>query len=119
MKDENDLYEYFLVDVEMEACMPSSRIVQAHNSIQLFVQRCLMGLEPDAIADVEKDPNWNQWKWMKNYRVWEANRKVFLYPENARQWDAFLADCMRFDVAACLADHFPSTMDLLCPKNWD
>src|SRR4029450_287720 len=20
--------------------------------------------------------------WMKNYRVWEANRKVFLYPEN-------------------------------------
>jgi len=23
-----------------------------------------------------------QWKWMKNYRVWEANRKAFLYPEN-------------------------------------
>ncbi len=90
MKDENDLYEYFLVDVEMEACMPSSRIVLAHNSIQLFVQRCLMGLEPDAIADVEKDPNWNQWKWMKNYRVWEANRKVFLYPEN--WYDVTLTD---------------------------
>ena len=90
MKDENDLYEYFLVDVEMESCMPSSRIVLAHNSIQLFVQRCLMGLEPDAIADVEKDPNWNQWKWMKNYRVWEANRKVFLYPEN--WYDVTLTD---------------------------
>ena len=24
----------------------------------------------------------NQWAWRKNYRVWEANRKVFLYPEN-------------------------------------
>ncbi len=82
IKDTNDLYEYFLVDVEMEACMPSSRIVQAHNSIQLFVQRCLMGLEPEAIAQVSTDPNWNQWQWMKNYRVWEANRKVFLYPEN-------------------------------------
>ena len=23
---------------------------------------------------------WN--KWMKNYRVWEANRKISLYPEN-------------------------------------
>jgi len=90
MKHENDLYEYFLVDVEMEACMPSSRIVLAHNSIQLFVQRCLMGLEPDAIADVDKDPNWNQWKWMKNYRVWEANRKVFLYPEN--WYDVTLTD---------------------------
>lgn len=22
------------------------------------------------------------WKWIKNYRIWEANRKVFLYPEN-------------------------------------
>lgn len=81
-KNENDLYDYFLVDVEMEACMPSSRIVQAHGVVQLFVQRCLMGLEPNAIADVEKDTYWDQWKWMKNYRVWEANRKVFLYPEN-------------------------------------
>lgn len=82
LKDENDLYDYFLVDVEMEACMPSSRIVQAHGTIQLFVQRCLMGLEPKAAADVNNDKGWEQWKWMKNYRVWEANRKVFLYPEN-------------------------------------
>ena len=82
IKDENYLYDYFLVDVEMEACMPSSRIVQAHGSIQLFVQRCLMGLEPKAAADVNNDKSWEQWKWMKNYRVWEANRKVFLYPEN-------------------------------------
>ena len=22
------------------------------------------------------------WNWRKNYRVWEANRKVFAYPEN-------------------------------------
>jgi SpoVK/Ycf46/Vps4 family AAA+-type ATPase len=22
------------------------------------------------------------WEWRKNYRVWEANRQVFLYPEN-------------------------------------
>lgn len=82
MKDENDLFDYFLIDVEMESCMPSSRIVQAHGTIQLFVQRCLMGLEPKAAADLDKDKSWNQWKWMKNYRVWEANRKVFLYPEN-------------------------------------
>ena len=23
-----------------------------------------------------------QWEWTKRYRVWEANRKIFLYPEN-------------------------------------
>ena len=81
-KDTNDLYDHFLIDVEMEAGMPSSRIVQSHGAVQLFVQRCLMGLEPKAAANVEDDPGWEQWKWMKNYRVWEANRKVFLYPEN-------------------------------------
>lgn len=78
----NDLYDHFLVDVEMCACMPSSRIVQAHGTVQLFVQRCLMGLERSATADTSHDPGWGQWTWMKNYRVWEANRKVFLYPEN-------------------------------------
>ena len=82
MKDENDLYDFFLVDVEMESCMPSSRIVLAHGTVQLFVQRCLMGLEPASAADVDHDSKWTQWKWMKNYRVWEANRKIFLYPEN-------------------------------------
>jgi len=78
----DDLYDNFLVDVEMESCMPSSRIVQAHGTVQLFVQRCLMGLEPKAAASVDDDIGWQQWQWMKNYRVWEANRKVFLYPEN-------------------------------------
>ena len=77
-----DLYDFYLIDVEMEACMPSSRIVQAHGVIQLFAQRCLMGLEPSTAADTVADPAWEQWKWMKMYRVWEANRKVFLYPEN-------------------------------------
>jgi hypothetical protein len=53
-----------------------------------------MGMEPGAIADTENDPNWNQWQWMKNYRVWEANRKVFLYPEN--WYDVTLADDKSF-----------------------
>ena len=24
----------------------------------------------------------NRWDWMKRYRVWEANREIFLWPEN-------------------------------------
>ncbi|HEV2579547.1 MAG TPA: neuraminidase-like domain-containing protein [Ktedonobacteraceae bacterium] len=80
--DANDLFSYFLIDVEMTSCQLSSRIVQATNAIQLFAQRCLMNLEPDITADVQNDPDWQQWQWMKAYRVWEANREVFLYPEN-------------------------------------
>ncbi len=79
----NDLYAYFLIDPEMSACMLSSRIVQAHNTVQLYVQRLLMGLENIRIGDSEAETEyWRRWEWQKNYRVWEAARKVFLYPEN-------------------------------------
>nr|MBA2484285.1 hypothetical protein [Nitrosomonas sp.] len=80
--DANGLYSYFLIDVEMSACMLTSRLKQAAASAQLFVQRCLMNLEVDILAKTDLDPKWKQWKWIKYYRVWEANRKVFLYPEN-------------------------------------
>jgi hypothetical protein len=81
-RDSDTLFQQLLIDVEMDPCMMTSRIKQAIGSVQLFVQRCLLNLEEDVTADATADPGWARWKWMKNYRVWEANRKVFLYPEN-------------------------------------
>ncbi|MGW0231443.1 Tc toxin subunit A-related protein [Actinopolymorpha singaporensis] len=80
--DANGLYSAYLIDVEMNSPMLTSRIKQAASSTQLFVQRCLLNLEKDILAKTDLDPKWKQWAWMKRYRVWEANRKVFLYPEN-------------------------------------
>jgi hypothetical protein len=80
--DANGLYGHFLIDVEMEPCMLTSRLKQATASVQLFVQRLQLQLEGDLPEGTGTDPRWAQWRWMKNYRVWEANRKVFLYPEN-------------------------------------
>ncbi|GAB2519240.1 Tc toxin subunit A-related protein [Nocardia heshunensis] len=77
-----ELYEYFLIDTDMTALMTTSRIVTAHAAVQLFAMRCLMGLEPTAVAAVGDDDGWKQWDWMANFRVWEANRKIFLWPEN-------------------------------------
>ena len=77
--DENDIYSYYLMDVKMEPDMAISRTVQAVSCIQLFVQRALMGLEGSyTLNEAQKE----QWEWMKNFQVWVANRKVFLYPEN-------------------------------------
>ena len=73
------LFEYFLMDVQMQPCMQTSRIRHALSSAQLFIERCLMNLEPRVAAT---SINATQWEWMRRYRVWEANRKVFLYPEN-------------------------------------
>lgn len=82
--DDSDIYSYYLMDVKMEPDMTISRIVQASASIQLFVQHAELGLEGDKILN---DGQRGEWEWMKNYRVWEAARKVFLYPENWIQSD--------------------------------
>lgn len=73
------LFEYFLMDVQMDPCTQTSRIRHALSSVQLFIERCLMNLEPRVSPSSIKA---KQWEWMKRYRVWEANRKVFLWPEN-------------------------------------
>lgn len=78
----NDLYAYSLTDVQMGACQPTSRIVHAAGTAQLFVQRCFMGLEPSVRVSVETDDAWAQWAWMEQYRLWEANYRVYAFPED-------------------------------------
>jgi hypothetical protein len=79
LRDADDLYGQLLIDPKMGPCTQTSRLVQAISAVQLFIQRCLLRLEPDALPDAI---NADHWAWMKNYRVWEANRQVLLYPEN-------------------------------------
>lgn len=73
------LYEHFLIDHQMEPCFETTRILEAVTAVQLFAQRILFGVEPAIAAEPELK---QRWTWMRNYRVWEANRKVFLFPEN-------------------------------------
>ena len=75
----DDLFNYFLVDVEMAPCMETSRIRHALSSVQLFIERCLRNLEPTVSPN---DIDGTQWVWRSRYRVWQANREVFLWPEN-------------------------------------
>lgn len=79
LNDADALFERYLIDVQMQACGTSTRILQATAAVQLFVQRCLLNLEEDVLPSYI---NAKQWAWMKHYRVWEANRRVFLFPEN-------------------------------------
>ena len=81
----NDLYAFYLLDVEMSSCQLTSRLVSGTSSILLFGQRCFMGLEPDVEVHADGptgDSAWRWWSWMDKYQVWKANRKVFLWPEN-------------------------------------
>ncbi|MBD2114975.1 MULTISPECIES: neuraminidase-like domain-containing protein [Cyanophyceae] len=90
-QDLRNIYAFFLLDVEMSGCFRTSRLVCAISSLQLYIHRCLVNLEQSdpllnpRVVNIKVDPTRipaQQWEWRKNYRVWEANRKVFLYPEN-------------------------------------
>ena len=75
----DDLYALFLIDPSTEPAVVTSRIRLALSAVQLFIERILQGLEA-SVSSGDIDPQ--QWEWMKRYRVWEANREVFLWPEN-------------------------------------
>lgn len=86
IRDARDLYEMLLIDVEMGSCGNTSVILEATAAIQLYFHRYFVNLEEVDLAGEEDEKTRAQlkkwWQWMKNYRVWEANRKVFIYPEN-------------------------------------
>jgi type I restriction enzyme R subunit len=76
---------------------------QAYNAFSAFPEDALVRISPDEIRKKGKVPkngsifftifqtfmtgsgnagDSETWRWMEKYRVWDANRKVFLYPEN-------------------------------------
>jgi hypothetical protein len=82
-KNSNDLFAYYLMDVEMGPCQLTSRIKAAIGSVQLFVQRSLMNLEtPHVTANLEVDSHWSEWEWMKSQPIHGANMRVMINPEN-------------------------------------
>lgn len=81
-QDADDVYQHYLIDVSMNPELLTSRIVQASATVQLFVHRALFGLEGEEVGECFNDEDRVDWEWRRTYRVWEAARKVFLYPEN-------------------------------------
>ncbi|KAK0727684.1 hypothetical protein B0T26DRAFT_638013 [Lasiosphaeria miniovina] len=81
LHDADGISEYFLLDVEAGPAMCTSRIKQAISTVQVFMQRCVLGLERGAAIDSHAISR-EDFDYLKRYRLWEANRKAFLYPES-------------------------------------
>ncbi|KAL7928800.1 hypothetical protein V8C35DRAFT_317064 [Trichoderma chlorosporum] len=76
------LFAHFLIDVQMGSSLQTSRIKQAIATVQLFVQRCMLGAEKANGITGAVLMGRDDWDYVMQYRLWEANRKAFLYPEN-------------------------------------
>jgi len=78
MENSDAFYQHYLIDPDESPPDRTSRIVLAHSATQLFAQRILLNLEAFTFERSDAEA----WQWRKKYRVWEAARKVFLWPEN-------------------------------------
>lgn len=79
--DTESLYEYLLLDVNVSSAVPTSRLVEACSSLQLYISRALEGLEPGTTF-TDKQKFKQEWEIAKQYRIWEANQKLERYPSN-------------------------------------
>jgi hypothetical protein len=75
----NDLYAYLMIDPENEPAVLTSRILLATLTVQVFVDRATSNME---LQVAPADINRSLWTTLKTYRLWQANREVFLHPEN-------------------------------------
>lgn len=85
LQNRNQLYELLFLDTEVASCVKTSRIRHGIFAVQTFVQRVQLNLHnfgaasPDTVLPTAIDPR--IWQAKSQYRVQEAARKVFLWPE--------------------------------------
>ncbi|MGI0120420.1 neuraminidase-like domain-containing protein, partial [Zooshikella sp. RANM57] len=79
--DNESLYRYLLLDVNVSSQVPTSVIVEAHATLQLYIYRALSSLEgsPDFVNRTDLETSW---PYDKEYRIWQANEELALYPSN-------------------------------------
>lgn len=78
--DTESLYEYLVLDVNVSSAVPTSRLVEATSSVQVYINRMLEGVESANFTS--KVALEEEWETAQQYRVWEANEKLKLYPSN-------------------------------------
>ena len=76
-----DLSDFLLIDVQMSGCADTSYLKEAIGCLQIYIERCRLHAEEGVALAHDQIPE-SLWAWMGHYRMWEANRKVFFYPEN-------------------------------------
>lgn len=79
---EEDLYEFLLIDHQVNAKVDGSRISMAMASVQQYIHAIFNGMEPgyEGLFDGSLQQLWRES--MSEYAVWAANQMLQDYPEN-------------------------------------
>ncbi|KVP29185.1 neuraminidase-like domain-containing protein, partial [Burkholderia ubonensis] len=84
------LYSYLLLDVNVSSEVTTTQLLEAIGNVQLFINRALEGAEPASFrsnptvsgetSDVAKRKLVDQWAIDREYRLWQANQELALFP---------------------------------------
>jgi hypothetical protein len=80
-----DLSDLLLQDVEVGLCERASRIEEAANAVQTFVQRARLGLEVGFTVSPAFVKAWD--RRFATFHIWEACKRREIYRENWIDWD--------------------------------
>lgn len=77
-----DLYEYLLIDNQVNAPVETSRIAMGMASLQQYIHAVYNGMEPgyQGIFDKQAQQHWRESK--SEYAIWAGNQMLQDYPEN-------------------------------------
>ena len=74
--------DYLFTDTQMSSCMPTSRIQFSYAAVQRYIDAARLGYEVGPEQGAQEERFEREWDWRRSYRLWEANRRVFVHPEN-------------------------------------
>jgi hypothetical protein len=89
VKTPDDLYEYLLIDTQITAAVTTSQVAEAISSVQLYINRCLGGYDPDvdnALGSTmvnESKPGGFLYDWdayNQVYSTWAGKERLQYYP---------------------------------------
>ncbi len=83
LQNRDDLFQYLLIDNQVSADINTSRLAEAISSVQLYIHRCLQGMEANVDRNQELEAFFVEWdQYNKRYSTWAGVSQLTYYPEN-------------------------------------
>uniref|UniRef100_UPI0022A8123E neuraminidase-like domain-containing protein n=1 Tax=Yersinia thracica TaxID=2890319 RepID=UPI0022A8123E len=85
IKNADNLYQHLLLDTKISSAVKTSKVAEAISSLQLYIERCIDGAEPEAAADkvakhFSTDNFLHDWSiYNKRYARWAGKEKLQYY----------------------------------------
>ncbi|ODS24949.1 hypothetical protein AB835_01430 [Candidatus Endobugula sertula] len=83
LDNRDDIFQYLLIDNQVSGQIQTTRIAEAIASVQLYINRCIQGMEPNIDRSLLQNAFFVEWdQYNKRYSTWSGVSQLAYYPEN-------------------------------------